>query len=1253
VEISFTGPNYFNGSYSVIPTGPVSVSGGGGSGATFNLTHANTTIAKILDGGTSVRLSNPVRTSATGMYNFDKPVALPRSDDAPAFGTHQLTFDGSFTERFGQNPEKFAATIYDVMAAFSHLPPTGSKLSRSAQLLSFCIGCNIGDLGGNFGVPVEDRQNQIRDQLKSIMRGVSDFEKFNEFGNPDHPFTSQWYPDPKEERTGALIDGIQTQRYNVFNLNPYVFFVHKTLGMNGYGFSVDDDTADVGALGSHLQIAFGSTAATPPGQSQKLANLNYYTGGAPYGTLQGVGYVDNTNPYGASDRALGRTVIVLPTSLVARLVAADAQVTGALASDSKGILKSGTRVINIAAQVPQYGVGPDGESLGVVIVTTQGVPHPSTDGPRLDYTFSGFNTLLPVVSDFSPTSGTPGVTTVNITGHNFGFTSGVDFHPVVLSVTFNGIPVEFADIQVHSESALTVKVPAGATSGKIAVRSAAGTGYSSTDFFIGSVVAPTLTSTTPASGSIKDKVKLTGTGFTGVTNVKFNGVSALSFRFVSDTTIEDVVVPDFGIPVGNIVVFTAGGDTSASPPVTYTINPPAAVSFTPASGPVGTPVTLSGTGFTGATSVKFNLTPVTSITVVDDKTIRVIVPDGAASGPISVTTSGGTGASAGSFTVTPSVAPSNITFSPQSGPVGTPVTLTGNNFTGSTSVTFNGIAVPMSDVTVVSDTTITTKVPALATTGPVAITNAGGTGTSAMDFTVTPTVLPIIESFSPANGPVNTPVKIFGSGFTGVTEVHFFDGIEATFTFISDTEIHTHVPNSATTGPISVHNSAGTGVSTTSFHVTDDEVVTLLSSNVIGEKLPVGTLVGTLSSTPAGTYTYQLVSGGDNASFTIAGNHLLSAAIFDFNVKSQYHITVKTFQGATEVASTPLAIDVQRASVIVAGDSDGSSTVVVYNAATRDEIARFNAFPPDFKGGVRVAVGDVNGDGVADIVVGVGNGRAPTVKVVDGTKLNLVDANGMISKSALLFGFNAFADTYTGGIHVAAADLNQDGRADIVTGRATGQSRVRVFDGQTGNQSANFLAFNPNFDGGVRVAAVGQVGGHHAQVIVGQGSGGGRVKVVDATLMGSVQGNGVINDSALLASFLPYANNTQGVFVSAGDVNGDGFADIVTGRAGSPTVRVFDGASLHTAPFTDPTKLFDFLAFSPGFKGGVRVGMAQINGRAQILAAPGNPGGVPVKIADSSKLGTPGWLQPDNQIADAALLDSFFVFNNDGVFVGG
>ena len=98
--------------------------------------------------------------------------------------------------------------------------------------------------------------------------------------------------------------GVQTE-YNVFNLNPYVFFVHKTLGMNGYGFSVDDDTADVGSLGNHLQIAFGSTAATAPGTTQKLQNLNYYTGGAPYGTLQGSGNVDNTTAFGKFYRDQG------------------------------------------------------------------------------------------------------------------------------------------------------------------------------------------------------------------------------------------------------------------------------------------------------------------------------------------------------------------------------------------------------------------------------------------------------------------------------------------------------------------------------------------------------------------------------------------------------------------------------------------------------------------------------------------------------------------------------------------------------------------------------------------------------------------------------------------------------------------------------------------------------------------------------------------------------------------------------------
>lgn len=468
------------GSYVTPPTNPAAVVGGSGTGASFDLTTGNTTVARILS-GTSIQLSNAVLTSASGTYTFTAPLPIPRSSDAPAFGANSLSFNGSFTAPYGETPLEFAQTVYDVMVSFSHIPPTvGSKLSLSAQLLSFCIGCNVGSFTGNAQLPSIRGDVQLRDELKSILRGVSDFQEFPEFGTQQDPLsTSQWYPNPATPLTGSLLNGSQSD-FNVFNLNPYVYFVHKVLGMNGYGFSVDDDTADVGSLGSNLELAFGSTAATPPATSQSLQNLNYYTTGTPFGPLQGQGSVDTTSGY-AKGQPPGVTVIQLPTTLVAKLIAADAQTPGALVSASDGSVPAGTRVVTLQANNPDPTYPPNTGAVVVQPPTGKSIS-PSTN---VTYTFSGFNTLLPAVTSFSPTSGTAGVQQVTITGGNFGYQSNGAFVPAVLSVTFNGIPVAANDVTVNSDTSLTVTVPPGATSGKIAVRSAAGTGYSATDFTVG------------------------------------------------------------------------------------------------------------------------------------------------------------------------------------------------------------------------------------------------------------------------------------------------------------------------------------------------------------------------------------------------------------------------------------------------------------------------------------------------------------------------------------------------------------------------------------------------------------------------------------------------------------------------------------------------------------------------------------------------------------------------------------------------
>ncbi len=276
-------------------------------------------------------------------------------------------------------------------------------------------------------------------------------------------------------------------------------------------------------------------------------------------------------------------------------------------------------------------------------------------------------------------------------------------------------------------------------------------------------------------------------------------------------------------------VIDSGSDTCVTRPPPPT---PTVTSFDPTSGNVGTPVTVTGTGFTGATSVTFNGTAA-AFTVTNDTTISTSVPTGAATGPIAVTTPGGTGTSGTNFTVTtPPPTPTVTSFDPTSGNVGTPVTVTGTGFTGATSVTFNGTAAAF---TVTNDTTISTSVPTGAATGPIAVTTPGGTGTSGTNFTVTtPPPTPTVTSFDPTSGNVGTPVTVTGTGFTGATSVTF-NGTAAAFTVTNDTTISTSVPTGAATGPIAVTTPGGTGTSGTNFTVTTPPTGPAMTQHVLNK----------------------------------------------------------------------------------------------------------------------------------------------------------------------------------------------------------------------------------------------------------------------------------------------------------------------------------------------------------------------------------------------------------------------------------
>ena len=152
-------------------------------------------------------------------------------------------------------------------------------------------------------------------------------------------------------------------------------------------------------------------------------------------------------------------------------------------------------------------------------------------------------------------------------------------------------------------------------------------------------------------------------------------------------------------------------------------------SLTPRTGKQGASIEIFGQGFSSASVVKFDGVAAASTTR-ESTFISATVPAGALTGKVTVTTGATTLTSNTAFLVTPTV----TSFSPPSGPVGTPVVLTGTGLTQTTKVTFGGVAATI--VTVNSDTQVTADVPTSAVTGKIVITTNGGSVESTTDFTV-------------------------------------------------------------------------------------------------------------------------------------------------------------------------------------------------------------------------------------------------------------------------------------------------------------------------------------------------------------------------------------------------------------------------------------------------------------------------------------------------------------------------------------
>ncbi|GES34583.1 IPT/TIG domain-containing protein [Streptomyces angustmyceticus] len=354
------------------------------------------------------------------------------------------------------------------------------------------------------------------------------------------------------------------------------------------------------------------------------------------------------------------------------------------------------------------------------------------DGNFLYVTNNGSNNvsvlqIRPIVTSITPGSGTTlGGDPITISGS--GFTGAT-------AVTLNSTPV--AGFIVVDDNTITATTPAhaaGTVQASVTVPLGTGTGGSFT--FV--PPAPTITSISPSSGTTSGGtlVTITGTNFTGATAVSIAGTPVTSFQVIDDTHISAITAPH-APGTGPVSVTTPGG--TATGPVTYTYVTPAPTisGFTPASGSTtgGTQVTITGTGFTGATAVTFVGTPAASFQVLNDTTIVAITaPHAPGSGPVTVTTPGGTAISGTNYTYV-TQAPTVTAIFPSSGPAGasTQVSISGTGLTGATSVTVNGSPVPF---TVVSDNEITATLPPHAA-GTVTVTVTTPGGSASIPFTYT------------------------------------------------------------------------------------------------------------------------------------------------------------------------------------------------------------------------------------------------------------------------------------------------------------------------------------------------------------------------------------------------------------------------------------------------------------------------------------------------------------------------------------
>ncbi len=416
----------------------------------------------------------------------------------------------------------------------------------------------------------------------------------------------------------------------------------------------------------------------------------------------------------------------------------------------------------------------------------------------------------------------------------------------------------------------------------------------------------------PGQGSPGTSVAIFGRDFLNAQEVRFDLLP--SIFTVVDNSLIVATVPVDAIS-GPVSVRTAAGRTTTS---FWFFVAPRIVDFFPTAAAPGTAIVIDGANFVGITEVSFNGVSTTKFAVTSDTQLQAIVPAGATSGKIQITNPIGVAVSQQNF-VLAGPGPFVSEFLPRYGVPGNTVTIFGGNFSGATSVRFNGQPASFSRV---ADTQITATIPAGATTGPITVATGKGAATSLDNFLVT--AAPLIFSASPAAALPGSTVVLDGANFIGATSVKFNGKESGGFAITAPTQLHAIVPAGASTGRITVTNPSGTGTNDVDFVVSILPVisdfsprlgpagsdVTILGSNFNGLSAVKfnGIDATQFALVAANQIRVQVPAGATSGRITVTTSAGTGVSPADFGVVLKAPI-ITSFSPAAGLAGTEVVID--------------------------------------------------------------------------------------------------------------------------------------------------------------------------------------------------------------------------------------------------------------------------------------------------------------------------------------------------------